>query len=81
MVLWDMAIVPQVLYAIYLANWELFEIFYSSILVCFFLLSDVHMVLFLTFADVFILQVKLVWYYNNALGRPNKKKFIARTKA
>lgn len=26
-------------------------------------------------------QVKLVWYYNNALGRPNKKKFIARTKA
>ncbi|THU65118.1 hypothetical protein C4D60_Mb05t00280 [Musa balbisiana] len=23
-------------------------------------------------------QVKLVWYYNNALGRPNKKKFIAR---
>ncbi|KAJ7277057.1 hypothetical protein O6H91_Y392400 [Diphasiastrum complanatum] len=26
-------------------------------------------------------QVKLVWYYNNALGRPNKKKFIARQKA
>ncbi|GAB4848181.1 Gamma aminobutyrate transaminase 1, mitochondrial [Ancistrocladus abbreviatus] len=26
-------------------------------------------------------QVKLVWYYNNALGRPNKKKFIARGKA
>lgn len=26
-------------------------------------------------------QVKLVWYYNNALGRPNKKKFIARTKS
>ncbi|KAL9265643.1 Gamma aminobutyrate transaminase 3, chloroplastic-like protein [Drosera capensis] len=26
-------------------------------------------------------QVKLVWYYNNALGRPRKKKFIARTKA
>lgn len=26
----------------------------------------------------FFLQVKLVWYYNNALGRPNKKKFIAR---
>ncbi|XP_049413317.1 gamma aminobutyrate transaminase 1, mitochondrial [Solanum stenotomum] len=26
-------------------------------------------------------QVKLVWYYNNALGRPNKKKFIARAKA
>ncbi|XP_060209701.1 gamma aminobutyrate transaminase 3, chloroplastic isoform X2 [Lycium barbarum] len=26
-------------------------------------------------------QVKLVWYYNNALGRPEKKKFIARTKA
>ncbi|OWM83078.1 hypothetical protein CDL15_Pgr011760 [Punica granatum] len=23
-------------------------------------------------------QVKLVWYYNNALGRPEKKKFIAR---
>ncbi|RWR88541.1 putative gamma-aminobutyrate transaminase 3, mitochondrial [Cinnamomum micranthum f. kanehirae] len=26
-------------------------------------------------------QVKLVWYYNNALGRPNKKKFIARKKS
>ncbi|CAL5212459.1 unnamed protein product [Lathyrus oleraceus] len=26
-------------------------------------------------------QVKIVWYYNNALGRPNKKKFIARNKA
>jgi 4-aminobutyrate--pyruvate transaminase len=26
-------------------------------------------------------QVKLVWYYNNAIGRPNKKKFIARDKA
>ncbi|KAF7017957.1 hypothetical protein CFC21_031309 [Triticum aestivum] len=26
-------------------------------------------------------HVKLVWYYNNALGRPNKKKFIARSKA
>nr|AJT59571.1 GABAT2 [Veratrum californicum] len=26
-------------------------------------------------------QVKLVWYYNNALGRPNKKKFIARHKS
>ncbi|KAK4785583.1 hypothetical protein SAY86_002272 [Trapa natans] len=26
-------------------------------------------------------QVKLVWYYNNALGRPEKKKFIARSKA
>ncbi|PWA42690.1 Aminotransferase class-III [Artemisia annua] len=26
-------------------------------------------------------QVKLVWYYNNALGRPNKKKFIARMKS
>ncbi|GAB2231625.1 hypothetical protein Droror1_Dr00010634 [Drosera rotundifolia] len=26
-------------------------------------------------------QVKLAWYYNNALGRPNKKKFIARAKA
>ncbi|KAB8392276.1 hypothetical protein FH972_024792 [Carpinus fangiana] len=25
--------------------------------------------------------VKLVWYYNNALGRPNKKKFIARAKS
>ncbi|XP_038875718.1 gamma aminobutyrate transaminase 1, mitochondrial-like [Benincasa hispida] len=25
-------------------------------------------------------QVKLVWYYNNALGRPNKKKFISRSK-
>ncbi|XP_047252329.1 gamma aminobutyrate transaminase 3, chloroplastic-like, partial [Capsicum annuum] len=24
-------------------------------------------------------QVKLVWYYNNALGRPKKKKFISRT--
>lgn len=24
--------------------------------------------------------VKLVWYYNNALGRPEKKKIIARTK-
>ncbi|XP_023523696.1 gamma aminobutyrate transaminase 3, chloroplastic-like isoform X2 [Cucurbita pepo subsp. pepo] len=26
-------------------------------------------------------QVKLVWYYNNALGRPNKKKIIARSKS
>lgn len=26
-------------------------------------------------------QVKLVWYYNNALGRPKKKKIIARQKA
>ncbi|XP_010648197.1 gamma aminobutyrate transaminase 3, chloroplastic [Vitis vinifera] len=26
-------------------------------------------------------QVKLVWYYNNALGRPNKKKFIALEKS
>ena len=26
-------------------------------------------------------QIKLVWYYNNALGRPKKKKIIARTKA
>jgi 4-aminobutyrate--pyruvate transaminase len=26
-------------------------------------------------------QVKLVWYYNNGLGRPNKKKFIARNKS
>ncbi|WCJ28440.1 Gamma aminobutyrate transaminase 1 mitochondrial [Euphorbia peplus] len=26
-------------------------------------------------------QVKLVWYYNNALGRPEKKKFIARAKS
>ena len=25
--------------------------------------------------------VKLVWYYNNALGRPKKKKFLARQKA
>ncbi|KAF6137558.1 hypothetical protein GIB67_031837 [Kingdonia uniflora] len=26
-------------------------------------------------------QVKLVWYYNNALGRPDKKKIIARNKS
>ncbi|CAJ2679733.1 gamma aminobutyrate transaminase 1, mitochondrial-like [Trifolium pratense] len=26
-------------------------------------------------------QVKIVWYYYNALGKPNKKKFIARTKS
>jgi 4-aminobutyrate---pyruvate transaminase len=26
-------------------------------------------------------QVKLVWYFNNALGRPNKKKIISRQKA
>ena len=26
-------------------------------------------------------QVKLVWYYNNALGRPQKKKIIARHRA
>ncbi|XP_070033233.1 vanillin aminotransferase isoform X1 [Nicotiana tomentosiformis] len=26
-------------------------------------------------------QVKLVWYYNNALGRPKKKKFIAQAQA
>jgi 4-aminobutyrate--pyruvate transaminase len=26
-------------------------------------------------------QVKLVWYYNNAIGRPRKKKIIARQKA
>ncbi|XP_058730301.1 gamma aminobutyrate transaminase 3, chloroplastic [Vicia villosa] len=26
-------------------------------------------------------QVKIVWYYNNALGRPNKKKFIALNKS
>ncbi|XP_045825362.1 gamma aminobutyrate transaminase 3, chloroplastic-like [Trifolium pratense] len=26
-------------------------------------------------------QVKIVWYYFNALGKPNKKKFIARTKS
>ncbi|XP_073137988.1 gamma aminobutyrate transaminase 1, mitochondrial-like [Henckelia pumila] len=26
-------------------------------------------------------QIKLVWYYNNALGRPKKKKFIARANA
>jgi 4-aminobutyrate--pyruvate transaminase len=25
-------------------------------------------------------QVKMAWYYNNALGRPNKKKIIARVK-
>jgi 4-aminobutyrate--pyruvate transaminase len=25
-------------------------------------------------------QVKMVWYYNNALGRPNKKKIVARHK-
>ncbi|SEE93269.1 4-aminobutyrate---pyruvate transaminase [Burkholderia sp. WP9] len=25
--------------------------------------------------------VKLIWYYNNALGRPNKKKIISRTRA
>src|ERR1019366_7956775 len=25
--------------------------------------------------------VKLVWYYNNALGRPKKKKFLSRHKA
>lgn len=24
--------------------------------------------------------IKMVWYYNNALGRPNKKKFIARNR-
>lgn len=26
-------------------------------------------------------QVKLMWYYNNAIGRPNKKKIISRIKA
>ena len=26
-------------------------------------------------------QVKLLWYYNNAVGRPNKKKIISRLKA
>jgi len=26
-------------------------------------------------------QIKLVWYYNNALGRPDKKKIISRNKA
>ena len=26
-------------------------------------------------------QVKLAWYYNNALGRPAKKKIISRVKA
>lgn len=26
-------------------------------------------------------QMKLVWYYNNARGRPNKKKFISRQRA
>jgi 4-aminobutyrate--pyruvate transaminase len=25
-------------------------------------------------------QIKLVWYYNNAIGRPDKKKIIARTR-
>lgn len=25
--------------------------------------------------------IKFVWYYNNALGRPNKKKFLARSQA
>ena len=25
-------------------------------------------------------QIKLVWYYNNALGRPKKKKIVARSK-
>jgi 4-aminobutyrate--pyruvate transaminase len=25
-------------------------------------------------------QIKLVWYYNNAIGRPKKKKIVARTK-
>ncbi|MEO1038650.1 MAG: aminotransferase [Pseudomonadota bacterium] len=24
-------------------------------------------------------QIKMIWYYNNAIGRPNKKKIIART--
>lgn len=32
-------------------------------------------------SSVCIMQVKLVWYYNNALGRPEKKKFIARNKS
>lgn len=26
-------------------------------------------------------QIKLIWYYNNAIGRPKKKKIIARAKA
>src|SRR4029077_18717546 len=26
-------------------------------------------------------QIKLVWYMNNALGRPNKKKIVSRVKA
>src|SRR5690606_30902834 len=26
-------------------------------------------------------QIKLAWYYNNALGRPQKKKIISRIKA
>lgn len=26
-------------------------------------------------------QIKLAWYYNNAMGRPNKKKIISRVKA
>ena len=25
--------------------------------------------------------IKMVWYYNNALGRPHKKKIISRVKA
>ena len=36
MVFWYMAIVPQVFYAIYLAHWKTPEVFYSSILMCFF---------------------------------------------
>ena len=27
------------------------------------------------------LVVKMIWYYNNALGRPAKKKFLSRNKA
>ena len=26
-------------------------------------------------------QIKLIWYYNNALGRPQKKKIISRRRA
>ncbi|CAN6993856.1 unnamed protein product [Brassica oleracea var. botrytis] len=32
-------------------------------------------------SHVCIMQGNLVWYYNNALGRPEKKKFIARKKS
>src|SRR5690606_5897169 len=32
-------------------------------------------------ADANDTQLKLIWYYNNVLGRPERKKFIARHKA